>query len=765
MSPKRLHSYQEECVETLFSAAIEDDAENKVRRELIIIAPTGSGKSIMVGSLLGLLMNDGRSSICSAIIACPQIQIKNSFDVDDELVETSKGQIILSDVRDREHAFKDLFYEWLISSSTPNKLPITWLCCHATLSLNSSFLEEEFEKSGNSSIFRHLAIVVDEFHHAGESSNLDNFLKVFKRGGGLVIKVSATPDRHDGRETLPAENEYVAYTRAMSEHMIEGFAPRSFNSHIIEVKKSDDDGSDSDEEDYCIPGQDLIRSMAIQMKDAYFQSGRPKTLIQLRAKSVDWNRTAISEIIRAFIESGVDGDRIYDATSVLDDSNTKAKDFSAVLDRERNFAEGDGYNFSRYDIIIGIRRVVEGTDWPLCSNIFRAGMPVSLPFFRQLIGRAFRNKKNIKDYPEEWKDKTCVTMFVAGLKKKGEIHSKQTLLTSVFLSSIQLSTEYWTLFRQVYRVIEKFPDVDGPGRPKITEKEKLCFSDEWVEARILVNEVYGLIFESEYSQKNLKSLVEASREAAIGTGLPENLILQACHERYGEENPEYSKKFEEKLGQIVEEKSGDLTATDIYGCIESVLEDFKSETLREVKSKYFHQYHELNGERIEEYSKRVSIALDLKKLREEIKKYRGQNGGKWPEDLSEPPWVDFDRAMKQGTRGMKKLRGGLAEYWSNQYHQRFAELHSIRSGKTEAGWVDSFPCPDNSPTGIYFKHAYRLLREDKGFVSNILGGDLILSNRIGKIRPLRKLQDVICDITRNAPIIGLEEAIEKACLE
>ena len=49
--------------------------------------------------------------------------------------------------------------------------------------------------------------------------------------------------------------------------------------------------------------------------------------------------------------------------------------------------------------MIGIQRVLEGTDWPLCSAVYCVGMPGSLNTVVQFLGRAMRLKG--PDYPAE----------------------------------------------------------------------------------------------------------------------------------------------------------------------------------------------------------------------------------------------------------------------------------------------------------------------------------------------------------------------------
>jgi len=47
--------------------------------------------------------------------------------------------------------------------------------------------------------------------------------------------------------------------------------------------------------------------------------------------------------------------------------------------------------------MVGIQRVLEGTDWPVCSAVYCVGMPGSLNSVVQFLGRAMRLKAD--EYP------------------------------------------------------------------------------------------------------------------------------------------------------------------------------------------------------------------------------------------------------------------------------------------------------------------------------------------------------------------------------
>ena len=108
----------------------------------------------------------------------------------------------------------------------------------------------------------------------------------------------------------------------------------------------------------------------------------------------------VAVLIRALQSQGA---RVLDATGTgVEDK----KRFLAALKAEKNRSHGE----SRFDVVVGIQRVMEGTDWPVCSAVYCVGMPGSLNTVVQLLGRAMRPKN--QDYPEQQRDRARLVFFV-----------------------------------------------------------------------------------------------------------------------------------------------------------------------------------------------------------------------------------------------------------------------------------------------------------------------------------------------------------------
>src|SRR5436309_8956675 len=106
--------------------------------------------------------------------------------------------------------------------------------------------------------------------------------------------------------------------------------------------------------------------------------------------------------------------------------------------------------------MVGIQRVLEGTDWPVCSAVYCVGMPGSLNTVVQFLGRAMRHKG--EDYPADQRDRARLVFFVpcgggAALADLEMDHSRHVLLTCCFLADHEVGQE-WIVLREVRRGIE-----------------------------------------------------------------------------------------------------------------------------------------------------------------------------------------------------------------------------------------------------------------------------------------------------------------------
>src|SRR5205085_6488568 len=144
------------------------------------------------------------------------------------------------------------------------------------------------------------------------------------------------------------------------------------------------------------------------------------------------------------------GARVLDATGT---GGSDKERFLTALEAEKNRTHAT----SAFDVMVGIQRVLEGTDWPVCSAVYCVGMPGSLNTVVQFLGRAMRLKG--EDYPAAHRDRARLVVLVpcgggAALADLSLDHSRHALLTCCFLADHEVGQE-WIVLRAVRRGIEE----------------------------------------------------------------------------------------------------------------------------------------------------------------------------------------------------------------------------------------------------------------------------------------------------------------------
>src|SRR5207302_832208 len=113
------------------------------------------------------------------------------------------------------------------------------------------------------------------------------------------------------------------------------------------------------------------------------------------------------------------GARVLDATGIAGSDKDR---FLTALEAEKNRTHAA----SAFDVMVGIQRVLEGTDWPVCSAVYCVGMPRSLNTVVQFLGRAMRPKAD--HYPAQHRDRCpsgllrLPSWFPAGRRRRPDGH-------------------------------------------------------------------------------------------------------------------------------------------------------------------------------------------------------------------------------------------------------------------------------------------------------------------------------------------------------
>jgi hypothetical protein len=287
------------------------------------------------------------------------------------------------------------------------------------------------------------ALFIDEAHHAS-ADGLSEVVSWWQERGGQLYCFTATPYRGDGRPV--AIDGMRLYRRSLAEHLAEGFAPRHLESEIVALGRPGDvitpgqfTGEDS-------PPPDYFDGLVTAICRKGVEDGKPKAMVRVPPM-----RGGSEGLVNRLLDAlAAEGARTLDATG------TTAEDKRRFL-RELAAEKGRTHAASRYDVMVGIQRVLEGTDWPVCGAVYCVGMPGSLNTVVQFLGRAMRPKGT--DYPEQHRDRARLVFFVpcgggAALADLSIDHSRHALLTCCFLADHEVGQE-WIVLREVRRGIEE----------------------------------------------------------------------------------------------------------------------------------------------------------------------------------------------------------------------------------------------------------------------------------------------------------------------
>jgi hypothetical protein len=176
------------------------------------------------------------------------------------------------------------------------------------------------------------------------------------------------------------------FRRSLAEHMDEGYAPRHLDSEIVALGRPGDTVTASQFAGEEAPPPSYLDSLIVAICHKWEEDGRPKAIVRIPPMR-GGSGGLVARLIQALSQREA---RLLDATGTRVED--KKRFLRALKAENRRTHVG-----SQYDVMIGIQRVLEGTDWPVCSAVYCVGMPGSLNTVVQLLGRAMRPKSD--DYP------------------------------------------------------------------------------------------------------------------------------------------------------------------------------------------------------------------------------------------------------------------------------------------------------------------------------------------------------------------------------
>jgi hypothetical protein len=689
---KKLRPYQDQLVADV-SRASED---------VLVEQPTGSGKTVQIVVLVAMHLGP---RFTHAVISAPQEQIEAGFVKRDYSVVAFPDcpgaarpaiqvpKVLIKGARESQLGSRKRVIRYLQQAGP---LDHAFACTHAALNgLGPEDLPADLTGK---------ALFIDEAHHASADS-LSQIVALWRERGGQLLFFTATPYRGDDR---PVRLDGMrAFRRSLAEHMDDGFAPRHLESEIVALGKPGDRVTAAQFTGQEAPPTSYFEGLAAAICRRWQEDGKPKTIVRVPPMQGGRSGELVARLKEALSSQGA---------RVLDASGTGAADKERFLtaleaEKKRSFAA------SAYDVMVGIQRVLEGTDWPVCSAAYCVGMPGSLNTVVQFLGRAMRLKGG--DYPASQRDRARLVFFVpcgggAALADLSTDHSRHALLTCCFLADHEVGQE-WIVLKEVRRGIES-----ALGRPA----ENPAAAD----AENVADEPLDLEVRAE-----IELVLANAREEIIGSGGEPTVgevvqlavrtrpdLLEEAFQRVAAEvlaaEPSSGAAVREAIrAEVTRRLRIDPRVKEAMAeAFAIVLEKFREVTLREsvALESVGRQVHSVTGGQMRQFAQRLRDAASRPLTEQQILAWADTHflrTARWPQVLSgtilEAPgeiWSNIEQALQRGLRGLpgnSSLAQLLAKsrnvpnpadrprltvpqilLWIDAYHNRTGEWPSPDSG-------------------------------------------------------------------------------------
>jgi hypothetical protein len=430
----------------------------------------------------------------------------------------------------------------------------------------------------------------------------------------------------------------------------------------------------------------------------------------------------VARLIQALSREGA---RLLDATGTrVEDKKRFLKALKA--ESRRTHAE------SQFDVMIGIQRVLEGTDWPMCSAVYCVGMPGSLNTVVQLLGRAMRPKGD--EYPAAQRDRARLIFFVpcAGGSALADLsmdHSRHALLTCCFLADHEVGQE-WIVLREVRRGIEDAlgPRADNPGA---ADAENAADEALDPEIRAEVELAIATAREEIISNGGEPTLGEVIQLAAkTRPDLPEAALHRVATEILASQSGSTGETAREAIHQEIAKRLriDPMVKKAMEEAFAVVLNEFRDVTLIDSAAleSVRRQVHGVTGGQMREFAQRLRDAIPRPLTEEQILAWADASHaqtGDWPQvktgpvvDAPHETWSGINRALEFGMRGLpgkNSLARLLADHrgvrnsanlealnieqilaWADTHHERTGGWPGKDSGPIETTSGGSWACID-----------------------------------------------------------------------
>jgi superfamily II DNA or RNA helicase len=646
VSSRKLRPYQ---VQALHFICDNDDA--------CLELPTGAGKTLIICTAVARQLQSG---IRHVVIAAPQKQIENGF-VEHGITTVTFGRQRIDLPADIVRSLGSKRRAEAVARYLQLKSPGHAVgCTHQTLAkVNADQLPASLKGS---------LLVIDEAHHA-PSNGLGAFVSAWRQRGGRLLYATATPYRTDWQPVLL--DGMKLFRRSLAQHMQEGngrYAPHKLANEMVALDTGRPVTAAEFTGEVLPPGevQDLLVTSMIRK---WVKDGRPKTIVRLPPLA-GGSSALVRKLVAGFRAAGAR--RVYDATGT---SKKKQRDFLRFLQEERSASYA-----ATADVVIGIQRVVEGTDWPICASVFLIGLPGSVQAVVQALGRAMRKKAN--DYPGPFRSKSKIVFFV--LANRGETlaqlpleHSRRALLLATFLADCEASLE-WAVELELQGIVSGLADrrvsvsrnTNRAGQlQRKAEDGRLQHIPLQYRAAAL-HVASQIIDEAQRSGKKLevgkldralrghklmKDIPSRDRAGVIATLLMEILLRQEGRRRVRHSIKRQAARFQ-LMGSMPLAKLNNAV-------LRAVVDEFRQKTITEkrVFESQQMQLHQLTGGDMHAFTERLTAAvhepIKFANLHAAILDFRSRTG-RWPSTVSgycDAIGLDFrqiDHYLRHGIRGL-----------------------------------------------------------------------------------------------------------------
>lgn len=435
------------------------------------IAPTGSGKSVVIATKAAINYKKG----VSTFILIPKVAITGAFDqtTDKNFSVEYNGVVYTLPVGSIKHIIDDdrsALTAALLEKS--RYYPAIAVVCYEAFQTAYARAHMNLDSS-------RLEIVVDEAHHVRADEHITNNLGSLSKQL-LTHKVrlalfTATGYRADGGDIVTNRTLFEMHRRTLRDHYDDGWCP-DLNVHcrFYDSVAAADYHKYRSPDDYTLVidnADTLIRAYI----DTYQKNPKP-TLMIVPARTMSTKTAPICaagvacQLEKALAARGLNVINLGGYEDKLVSHNRRM--YTDNLN-QLSLAKKD----NQIDVVISIRIMDEGVDWPACSAVYMPRIPLSPTLLMQRIGRSTRPKPQPSDIylfelAVNGNDQEVVeTTAKLACRLKGFFHGFDFVKQSKLIAKIGI-TRWERLNQSLQRLSIKYHGCDV--LPFLSKIQKLC---------------------------------------------------------------------------------------------------------------------------------------------------------------------------------------------------------------------------------------------------------------------------------------------------